>query len=92
VADVFIGIGSSLNRLESVKAGIQSLKNTFGTLSISPLYESEAVGFSGENFYNLVVGFSTTLQVHELLLWLKKIELENGRLENAIKFTHKHWI
>ena len=87
MAEVFIGIGSSLNRSESVKVGIQSLKNMFGTLSISPLYESEAVGFKGENFYNLVVGFITTLQVKELLSQLKKIEIESGRLENAIKFT-----
>ena len=87
MAEVFIGIGSSLNRSESVKVGIQSLKNMFGTLSISPLYESEAVGFKGGNFYNLVVGFITTLQVKELLSQLKKIELESGRLENPIKFT-----
>jgi len=87
VADVFIGVGSSLNRAESIKAGIQLLKKTFGALQLSPLYESEAVGFDGENFYNLVIGFNTELQVRELLSQLKNIELESGRLENAVKFS-----
>ena len=53
MALVFIGIGSSLNRLESINAGIVSLQEEFSDVKISTLYESEAVGFAGENFYNL---------------------------------------
>ena len=87
MAQVFIGMGSSINRLESINACITSLKMEFGELRISPLYESEAVGFAGENFYNLVVELKTELTIHELITKLKMIEIQHGRAANAIKFA-----
>ena len=85
MAQVFIGIGSSLNRLASIKAGIASLQMEFGKLVVSPIYESESVGFIGENFYNLVVGFKTELAIKKLVVMLKSIELKHGRVKNINK-------
>jgi len=76
VAQLFIGIGSTINRLANIQSGLASLKKVFGKLTISTVYESEAVGFSGENFYNLVVGFESALPVKELISVLKRIEIE----------------
>ena len=87
MAQVFIGMGSSFNRLESINAGISSLKKEFGNLNVSTLYESEAVGFVGENFYNLVVELYTTLTVPALISRLKAIEVEHGKAVNAVKFA-----
>ena len=80
-------MGSSINKLESINAGITSLKMEFGQLRVSPLYESEAVGFAGENFYNLVVELKTDLTVQALISRLKAIEIEHGRVKNALKFA-----
>ena len=87
MAQVFIGMGSSINRLESINAGITSLKKEFGELRVSTLYESEAVGFVGGNFYNLVVELKTDLTVQALISRLKAIEIQHGKAENAIKFA-----
>lgn len=87
MAQVFVGVGSSLNRYESVKSGLATLRGRFGEINISPLYESEAVGFSGDNFYNLVVSFNCELSVLELIKLLKTIEIQHGRAENMIKFS-----
>jgi len=87
VAQVFIGMGSSINKLGSINAGIAALKAEFGELRISTLYESEAVGFVGGNFYNLVVELKTELTVQALISRLKAIEIQHGRAENAIKFA-----
>ena len=87
MALVFIGIGSSLNRLESINAGIVSLQEEFSDVRISTLYESEAVGFTGGNFYNLVVECKTDLTVQALISRLKVIEIQHGRAENSIKFA-----
>jgi 2-amino-4-hydroxy-6-hydroxymethyldihydropteridine diphosphokinase len=87
VAQVFIGMGSSINKLASINAGIAALQEEFGQLQISPLYESEAVGFAGENFYNLVVACTTELTVKALISRLKAIEIEHGREDNALKFS-----
>ena len=87
MALVFIGMGSSLNRLESIKAGIASLQLEFGELVLSSVYESESVGFMGDNFYNLVVGCKTGLAIEVLISKLKMIELEHGRIKHAEKFA-----
>lgn len=87
MAEVFIGIGSSINKSENIHSGIAALKAQFGELLLSPLYESEAVGFSGVNFYNLVVKLHTEQNISELIKNLKSIEKQHGRPEKASKFA-----
>ncbi|MCQ3971417.1 2-amino-4-hydroxy-6-hydroxymethyldihydropteridine diphosphokinase, partial [Klebsiella pneumoniae] len=45
----------------------------------SPVFESLAVGYKGDNFYNLVVAGYTDLPLTELDRRLKFIEADNGR-------------
>jgi len=87
MAEVFIGIGSSIDRSENIRLGIDSLQAEFGELLLSPLYESEAVGFSGVNFYNLVVKLYTEQNIVDLIKNLKSIEKKHGRPETSIKFA-----
>lgn len=87
MAKVFLGIGSSINRQKNILLAIKTLKGTFGELTISPVYESEAVGFKGTNFYNLVVSFESTLTAIEIIKELKFIEIQQGRPEKTIKLA-----
>jgi 2-amino-4-hydroxy-6-hydroxymethyldihydropteridine diphosphokinase len=59
----------------------------FGDLTVSIVYESEPVGFSGDTFYNLVVGFYTDLAIIEIIEQLRQIESDHGRIRNGHKFT-----
>jgi len=59
----------------------------FTELVLSPIYESEAVGFSGDNFFNLVAKFNTDLSVGELNTALKAIEDNHGRERTGPKFS-----
>ena len=52
MAKVYLSIGSNVNRSENIRSCIDSLAAIFGQLSLSPVYESTAVGFEGDNFYN----------------------------------------
>lgn len=87
MAQVLVGIGSSIDKQNNIRLGIQALQKKFGILKISPIYESEAVGFTGCNFYNLVVSFDSLLGAQAIINQLKKIEIEQGRPENAIKLA-----
>lgn len=87
MASIFIGIGSSINRQENISLAIQALQTEFGELTISPVYESEAVGFKGCNFYNLVVSFTSGLNARQVIQKLKALEVQQGRPEKAIKFA-----
>jgi 2-amino-4-hydroxy-6-hydroxymethyldihydropteridine diphosphokinase len=87
VTQVFLGLGSNLDREKNIRAGLHALKNGFGVLKISNVYESESVGFKGSNFYNLVVSLQTDLTIAELSEVLKKIEDENGRSRIGPKYS-----
>ncbi|MGM0570717.1 2-amino-4-hydroxy-6-hydroxymethyldihydropteridine diphosphokinase [Marinobacter sp.] len=84
---VFIGVGSNIDRHRHIRAGLEALSETFGKLDVSPVYESEAVGFDGSPFFNLVVGVQTDKSVAELSQCLKAIELANGRRPDARRFS-----
>lgn len=87
MARVFLGLGSNTQKHKHLCAGLDALAQTFGSLDISPVYESLSVGFDGRNFYNLVVGIHTSLDVAALSKTLKAIEDANGRLRDGPKFA-----
>ncbi|MGO1692619.1 MAG: 2-amino-4-hydroxy-6-hydroxymethyldihydropteridine diphosphokinase [Marinobacter sp.] len=84
---VYISIGSNIDRERYVRAALDALARWFGELGISPVYESEAVGFDGSPFLNLVVSVKTSLSVGELSRQFKQLEAENGRHPEAPKFS-----
>ena len=84
---IYISVGSNVDREKHTKAGLNALVLEFGQLALSNVYESEAVGFKGRHFYNLVVGAKTTKSVKEVCRILKSIESENGRIREEKKFA-----
>jgi 2-amino-4-hydroxy-6-hydroxymethyldihydropteridine diphosphokinase len=87
VTKVYVSIGSNIDRERHVMAALDALADTFSGLEISSVYESEAVGFVGDHFLNLVAGFDTTLPVRELSVCLRDIEHENGRKRGLERFS-----
>ncbi len=83
----YISIGSNIDKDKHIAAGLQALEQLFGKLTISSIYDSEPVGFTGDAFYNLVVGFNSELGVKEVAKQLRQIELDNGRTRDSQKFS-----
>ncbi len=84
---VHVGVGSNIDRERNVRSGLVSLATTFGPLRVSRVFESVAVGFVGEPFYNLVVSFETTLPPATVALRLREIEFAHGRPAQAVKLA-----
>ncbi|MDO6563982.1 2-amino-4-hydroxy-6-hydroxymethyldihydropteridine diphosphokinase [Amphritea sp. 1_MG-2023] len=87
MAEVFVSIGSNTQREVYIQRCLDALDAQFTKLQLSPVYESEAVGFVGDSFYNLVASFKTDLPVGELSKQLKQIEDDNDRCRTAEKFS-----
>lgn len=87
MTQVFLGLGSNLEREKNIRAGLAALKDIFGALQLSPLYESESIGFKGSHFYNMVVSLDTDLRLADLSETLKRIEDENGRVRSGPKYS-----
>ncbi len=83
---VYLSIGSNIDRELHVRAALDALTKEFGQLLISPVYESESVGFTGDNFFNLVVGFDTILEVRELATLMRAVEYANARRRTGVRF------
>jgi len=87
MATVYISLGSNINRESNIRQAEKALEKEFGDLEYSPLYETEAVGFDGDNFYNSVVAFKTERDVHYVARVLKTIEDDFGRDRQQPKFS-----
>lgn len=85
--ECFISIGSNINKEANIASSLKALKQQFGKLTISSIYETEAVGFVGDNFLNLVVGFNTELNIKNVAHTLRRIEQDHGRTRNSKKFS-----
>ncbi len=77
--EVYIGIGSNTGRRKNIKKAVAELQQAFGALVISSVYESDAVGCAQGRFYNLVVGFFSSLSLQQLQQRLRHIEAFCGR-------------
>ena len=87
---VYVGIGSNIEQEKYIRLSAQYLRNAFGDncgLQLSPVYKTRAVGFDGDDFYNLVACFDTDKSAIEVEQTLKQIEHENGRQRNQEKFS-----
>lgn len=83
----YVSVGSNIEKEKNIKAGLTSLRETFGELTISSIYETAAVGFEGDDFYNLVVSFESDLSAYAIFEKLRELEFKHGRLLNSQKFT-----
>ncbi|OUS01271.1 2-amino-4-hydroxy-6-hydroxymethyldihydropteridine diphosphokinase [Gammaproteobacteria bacterium 54_18_T64] len=83
---VYLSLGSNIDREKNILACLDALAEHFGELIISPVYESESVGFAGDSFYNLVVGIDSDLSVGELAVIMRDIETANKRSRVGPKF------
>ncbi|HEC15168.1 MAG TPA: 2-amino-4-hydroxy-6-hydroxymethyldihydropteridine diphosphokinase [Sedimenticola sp.] len=86
---VWLSIGSNIDREKHIRGALRALRDTFGELVISRVYESEAVGFQGAPFYNLVVGLDTDWPPAALNRHLHDIERANGRRRDGGKFASR---
>jgi 2-amino-4-hydroxy-6-hydroxymethyldihydropteridine diphosphokinase len=84
---IFVSIGTNINRRFHLSLALKELHQTFGTLKLSSVYQSEAVGFEGDDFYNMVVGFFSDASIDELRSRCKAIEKMAGRDPAAPKFS-----
>lgn len=87
MALIYISIGSNTNRAYHIRQAVQQLQHHFGALQLSSVYESEAIGFDGDAFYNLVAGANTTLAITECIGLFKQIEDNYGRDRSAERFS-----
>ena len=89
MATIYISLGSNIDRERHTRAGVRALHERFGELRLSSVYESEAVGFEGDAFYNMVIACEVSEDVHSANRALAEIEDAHGRDRSGPRFSSR---
>ncbi|WP_440874608.1 2-amino-4-hydroxy-6-hydroxymethyldihydropteridine diphosphokinase [Thalassotalea sp. PLHSN55] len=89
MAQIYISLGTNINRDHYLHLGLSALQQAFGELALSSLFESSPVGFDGDDFYNMVIGANTKQSIEHVVQTMRDIEFAHGREENAQKFSSR---
>ncbi|QIT56890.1 2-amino-4-hydroxy-6-hydroxymethyldihydropteridine diphosphokinase [Aquisalimonas sp. 2447] len=84
---VYVSVGSNIQPARHVRRALQDLRREFHELQVSPVYASAAVGFDGDDFLNLVVGFDTGDTPEGVAERLRRIEDANGRVRGPERYA-----
>ena len=74
MARIYVSLGSNVERELRIREAVDALRETFGEIELSPVYDTVAVGFEGDNFLNLVACFETPLAVEKVAAAFHDIE------------------
>jgi len=86
---VVLSLGSNIDRERNIQYAIDCLRETWGKLDISPIYETSSVGFDGPTFFNLIVGLHSDQPLQEIIDYLKVIETKAGRIRGPKTFDSR---
>jgi len=89
MARVYVSIGSNIERESNIRAAVQALRERFGTLTLSNVYENQPIGFEGGDFYNLVAAFDTNESPEAVTAILHSIEQLRGRQRGPSRFNSR---
>lgn len=86
-AAVYINLGSNVDPQVNIQKAVASMREVFGELLFSPVYQSAAVGFEGDDFLNLVAAFETEKPVETIVAEMRQIEDDLGRDRNQPRLS-----
>ena len=80
-----VSIGSNIgDRLENIQSSLDLIHSRIASLTgISCIYESESIGFDGDDFYNICASFFSNISPHLVMQQLLEIEKTLGRSRSA---------
>ena len=89
MARVYLGLGSNINAEDNLRLGIAELRSRYGSVDLSGVYQSAALGFEGNDFLNMVVGLTTDASPLEMHKQIEVIHALSGRQRGAYRLTSR---
>ena len=79
MATVYVGLGSNIEPEDNLRLGIAELRRRYGRVDLSAVFRSQAVGFVGDDFLNLVARFESDSEPAEICQAIRAIHNLSGR-------------
>ena len=83
----YLSLGSNINAQANIDFALEELEKLLSSTQCSSTHQTEAEGFEGDDFLNLIFAGETELSFEDLNKKLKKIEDDSGRERNVPKFS-----
>jgi 2-amino-4-hydroxy-6-hydroxymethyldihydropteridine diphosphokinase len=87
--DVYVSAGSNIEPEKNLRLACAELEKLSRSLSRSSVYRTQAIGFDGNDFLNMVISFSTRLSLDEIITELERIQAMSGRKPDASSFSSR---
>jgi len=87
MVDVYVSAGSNLEPEENLRLACRELMRRFGPLDVSDVYRNPPVGFSGDDFLNLVLRFRTDESPATVVAELERLHALAGRVRGLERFA-----
>lgn len=85
----YLSLGSNIDARTHLRGAIAALRERFGDVVVSPVYRTEAVGFSGADFLNAAAIVDSDLDPQALNDWLHALEDAHGRKRSGPRFSDR---
>ncbi len=85
----YLSLGSNINAESNLELAISALNKILTESECSSIYKTQAEGFDGDDFLNLIFSGLSSLTFDALNKKLKDIEDSAGRDRNAQKFSSR---
>ena len=89
MAHAWLSLGSNIEPERHLRAALRELRERFGALRVSAVYESPPAGFDGAPFWNLAVGLESDLDLDALNAWLHALEDRQGRRRGGPRYADR---
>nr|VFK13049.1 MAG: 2-amino-4-hydroxy-6-hydroxymethyldihydropteridinediphosphokinase [Candidatus Kentron sp. LPFa]VFK25922.1 MAG: 2-amino-4-hydroxy-6-hydroxymethyldihydropteridinediphosphokinase [Candidatus Kentron sp. LPFa] len=89
MAQVYVSIGSNIDRERNIRFAMDKLRAEYAPIIASSVYESDAVGFQGDSFFNLVVGFHSPDSPQAVFQTLRAIEDQCDRTRDGERYSSR---
>lgn len=86
MSKAYLSLGSNLDAEANLRSAITALRARFGTVMLSPVYRTRAVGFDGADFLNAAAVIDSDLDPVALNDWLHALEDAHGRDRRGPRF------
>ena len=89
MSTVYLGLGSNIDAKNNITSGIVDLRQSFNKLELSPIYQTPAVGFKGDDFINLVARIETGMSPLAVKDYLRELEDRHHRNRAVPKYSDR---
>lgn len=86
MSQIYLGLGSNIDAEKNLRLAVHELRKKYGDLDVSAVYRSAAVGFEGDDFLNLVVGFRSEDGLLEIIAEIERLHNLVGRARGSDKW------